>query len=144
KSKGSPIYGEIKHQALNQLLDYLALDNNDVFVDLGSGVGKVVLHTALVTPVKKAIGIELSTTRFLEAKEALKRASQWSPYIRSRCAFKNADLMEVNLSKATVIYTCSTAFSMAFMKKVSERLGSFTHDFRLVSPQELPQNKHFQ
>lgn len=142
-SKGSPLYGEINHQAVNNLLEYLALGPKDVFVDLGSGVGKVVLHAALKTEVKRAIGVELSTTRHHDALEALKRASEWQPKLKTRCQFINADLMTVDLKEATAIYTCSTAFSQGFMKQFTNRLADFTQNFRLITLQELPPTKHF-
>lgn len=143
KSKGSHVYGEINHQSLTKLLSYLNLGPTDVFFDLGSGVGKVILHTALTTPVKKAVGVELSQTRHHEAKAALKRACTWRPQISDHTEYLNVDLMTVDLSSATVIYTCSTAFSVSFMKKVTARLAEFTHDFRLVTLQDLPNDRHF-
>ncbi len=143
KSKGSPIYGEIKHTALAKLLDYLALTPADTFYDLGSGVGKVILHTALTSKVKKAIGVELSTARHQEAQIAFGRAREYEPSLAKRVVFLNQDLMTVDLSDATVIYTCSTAFSIKFMVEVTKRLGQFTHPFRLVTLQELPLEKHF-
>ena len=143
KSKGSPVYGEIKHTALTKLLDYLALTPADTFYDLGSGVGKVILHTALTTGVKKAIGVELSTARHQEAEIAFARARDFSPSLEERVRFINQDLMSVDLSDATVIYTCSTAFSLKFMVEVTKRLGQFTQPFRLVTLQELPLEKHF-
>jgi SAM-dependent methyltransferase len=144
KSKGSPIYGEINHQSINKLLDYLKLSPHDVFFDLGSGVGKVVLHTALFSPVKKAVGIELSEARYNEALLARKNAKIWEPTINKRCKFINADLMTVNLSSATVIYTCSTAFSMNFMRKIVARLRLLKQDFVLVTLQDLPDERHFE
>jgi len=143
KSKGSPIYGEINYLSITKLLEYLKLTEQDIFYDLGSGVGKVVVHTALFSSVKKAIGIELSEYRHNEAEIALKRACEWAPHIKKRCELKNADLMEIDLSKATVIYTCSTAFSMRFMNQVTKRLAEFTHDFRLITLQELPPCQNF-
>lgn len=143
-SKGSPVYGEINHTAFNKLLAHLNLSTKDVFYDLGSGVGKVVLHAALATHVKKAVGVELSSTRHQDALEALKRATEYKSNLKNRCAFLNSDLMNVDLKEATAIYTCSTAFSQVFMKQVTDRLTHFTHEFRLITLQDLPSTKHFE
>lgn len=143
QSKGSPTYGEINHQALVKLLDYLKLTSDDVLYDLGSGVGKVVLQTALLTPVKKAVGVELSTNRHQDAELALANARSFAKDIDQRCLFTNADLMSVDLTAATVVYTCSTAFSAGFMNQVTKRLGEFSHNFRLISLQDLPNERHF-
>jgi ribosomal protein L16/L10AE len=143
ESKGSPVYGEITHQSVNKLLDYLNLGTKDIFFDLGSGVGKVVLQTALITPIKKAIGIELSEVRHKDAISALEKAMQWVPDIYHKCEFRNADLMTQDLSQATVIYSCSTAFSLGFMKKITKRLAEYTHKFRVITLQDLPDERYF-
>lgn len=140
KSKGSPVYGEINHQALNKLLDYLKLGPKDVFYDLGSGVGKVIIQTALTTRVKLAVGIELSGTRHDSAKQALDRAIEMHPMLKNRVRFLQKDLLTVDLKPATVIYTCSTAFSESFMNKLTKHLVRFTHPFRLISLQDLPEH----
>lgn len=141
QSKGSPIYGEINHQALGHLLDYLRLGPKDVFYDLGSGVGKVIVHSVLATKVGRALGVELSKVRYQEALTALKRAQSFEPRIRERLKFLNQDLLTTNLGDATVIYTCSTAFSQLFMNRMTERLLEFKQPYKLVSLQELPENK---
>lgn len=143
QSKGSPIYGEINFQSLKKLIDHLKLNNNDVFYDLGSGVGKVVIQTALTSPVKKSIGVELSLMRYQDAQKALTIAQHFDKTLLSRCNFVNADMLTVDLSDASVIYTCSTAFSEQFMKKITSYLASFKQPFRLVSLQDLPDTKHF-
>jgi len=143
ESKGSPIYGEINHEALNKLLKYLRLGPKDVFFDLGSGVGKVITQTLLTTPVKLAVGVELSKIRHHDARLAMKRAYDFDPSIKNRVRLLNKDLLTVDLHEATVIYTCSTAFSQLFMKKLTKRLQSFNHHFILVSLQDLPEIPEF-
>lgn len=143
KSSGNPLYGEIKHGSIEKLVDYLNLTKADVFFDLGSGIGKVVVQVALLSPVKKSVGIELSKTRHKDATSALMEAYTWLPHLKNRCEFLNADLMTADLSSATVIYTCSTAFSIRFMKKIVTRLATLPQDFKLISLQELPENIYF-
>lgn len=40
------------------MLDTISVDPSDVFIDLGSGVGQVVLQVAASVQLKKCIGIE--------------------------------------------------------------------------------------
>lgn len=40
------------------MIDQISITENDVFIDLGSGVGQVVLQIAASTKAKKCIGIE--------------------------------------------------------------------------------------
>lgn len=143
QSKGSPLYGEINYQALNKLLSFLKLRSNDIFYDLGSGVGKVITQTLLTTPVKQAVGVELSKVRHDDALLALKRADEFDASIQRRVQLLNEDLLQVDLTRATVIYTCSTAFSQLFMNKMTKRLASFDHAFKLISLQDLPDHPDF-
>ena len=143
-SKGSPIYGEITVTSTNRLLSHLKLTNKDIFYDLGSGVGKVILFAGLFTPVKKAVGVELSKVRHQDSLLALDRAQAFDQSLTQRCLFKNANFMDLDLQKASIIYSCSTAFSLGFMSKLTARLAKFTHDFRLITLQDLPDERHFE
>ena len=51
------VYGETSFQFIQQMIDEFKFGDNDVFYDLGSGVGQVVLHVAAATKCK-CIGIE--------------------------------------------------------------------------------------
>lgn len=52
-------YGTVPYRLINTILDHLQLSNNDVFVDLGCGKGRV-LCIASMRPIKKSIGVEYS------------------------------------------------------------------------------------
>lgn len=142
-SAGSPVYGEITIASIDKLIDHLKLSSKDVFFDLGSGVGKVVIQVAANSKVKKAVGIELSKTRHKDACIAFKKAVEYLPQIQKRCEFICDDLLEADLKAATVIYTCSTAFSQKFMVQVAKMLLKYKHPFLLVSLQDLPIIKGF-
>lgn len=48
----SSIYGELTRRGVQQMLNYLQLKKEDVFYDLGSGVGKVVLQIAMAASIR--------------------------------------------------------------------------------------------
>ncbi|GMG17819.1 unnamed protein product [Phytophthora fragariaefolia] len=54
--------GEILPHGITKLLDELReigpIDERDVFLDIGAGLGNIVVHVALATTVQRAIGIE--------------------------------------------------------------------------------------
>ena len=54
------VYGEISHDLVRRITKYVKLTKDDVFIDLGSGVGHVVLQIAASTSCKKAYGIEIA------------------------------------------------------------------------------------
>lgn len=140
RAKSSSLYGEITFASLDKLLSYLDINERDVFFDLGSGVGKVVLQVAMTAPVKKAFGIELSATRYKDSKLVLDRAAKEKWVLRRKCEFRKENILETDLSKASIIYTCSTAFPMTFMKRLAKKLSEVKKPLRIVTTQELPEN----
>jgi SAM-dependent methyltransferase len=143
-SNGSPTYGELLPTATLRLLAQLELDRRDQFVDLGAGVGKVVLLAAMTTNVRAALGIELSTTRVAVAQQALARARRARVRGATRVRMLEADMLRCPLEDATVVYTCSTAFSSAFMRRLVRRLATLPKLRMLVSLQDLDPHRAFE
>lgn len=52
------MYGETSYDLVCQMIDHVKVSEEDTFIDLGSGVGQVVLQLAASTPCKMAWGIE--------------------------------------------------------------------------------------
>lgn len=52
------VYGETSFQFVQQMIDDIGINENDVFIDLGSGIGQVVLHVAAAAKCSRCIGIE--------------------------------------------------------------------------------------
>ena len=69
----SESYGEILYPGVNKLLSLLALTNEDYFVDVGSGLGKLAMQVFLNSAVKKVYGIELIPELHQQALLALQR-----------------------------------------------------------------------
>ncbi|KAI0989522.1 hypothetical protein GJ496_002538 [Pomphorhynchus laevis] len=67
----SQTYGELDFDAGHALFQCMNLSNNDIFLDLGSGIGNVVLQAALTFHCRKSYGIELSAYRANCAREML-------------------------------------------------------------------------
>jgi SAM-dependent methyltransferase len=133
---GSDVYGEIRPAAAAKLFDYLDLRADDVFFDLGSGAGKVVVHAALGTDVGLAVGVEMSKARHQLARSVLRSARAQGLDV-SACRLRNADLMRTSLDGATVIYSCNTAFSDAFLTRLANRVARLSPGVRFLSTAEL-------
>lgn len=144
RSRGSATYGELMPTATVRLLEQLKLTRADRFYDLGAGVGKVVLLAALTTPVARAVGIELSRRRVELGNQALARARAERVPGAGRAELLEADMLRCDLDDATVVYTCSTAFSSAFMRKLVRRLAALPKLRMLVSLQELDDQRWFE
>ena len=123
RSRGSATYGELQPTATLKLLEHLQLGRRDVFVDLGSGAGKVPIAAGIFTKVGRARGIELSHERHLLACEARARAVARRHLPRRKCELIHGDLRRAPFDDATVVYTCSTAFSTPFLMGIARRLA---------------------
>jgi len=139
----SPTYGEMLPAATNHLLRYLQLGPKDVFYDLGSGVGKVILQTAMTVPVASCVGIELMRSRHRIAQRLIGRARSEGLLQAADCRARNSDFMRARLGDATVVYSCSTAFPTDLMMGLAARLARLPIGLRLVSTQELEDNDWF-
>jgi SAM-dependent methyltransferase len=143
-SDGSATYGELLPTSTLRMLEQLDLDRRDRFVDLGAGVGKVVLLAAMTTAVGGVLGVELSATRVAVAREALARARRARVPGARKVRMLEADMLRCPLDEATVIYTCSTAFSSAFMRRLVRRLAKLPKLRMLVSLQDLDPHRAFE
>ena len=52
------VYGETSYELVCQMIDQIDVTEDDTFVDLGSGVGQVVLQMAAATLCKICLGVE--------------------------------------------------------------------------------------
>lgn len=85
--------------------DMAPVSSSDVVYDLGSGDGRL-LFAALERGASRVVGIELNPDHAAEAAETARKRG-----LSDRAAFVNADIMETDLSGATIIvcYLFSTA-----------------------------------
>jgi SAM-dependent methyltransferase len=144
-AKSSAVYGEITFSSLNKALEKVNLGPKDVFYDLGSGVGKVIMQAALAGGAKSYIGLELSKLRYDASIKALQMAKDLKIIKNaSKVNFYCEDFLQADLSKATVIYTCSTAFSIKFMALLAEKLSSLKKGLRVISLQDFPEGFGFE
>ena len=136
-SQSSSVYGEITPAAAEKLIEYMQLGPRDVFYDLGSGVGKLLIHTAMLCRPKRIVGLELSRSRHNMAKTALERAIKEKLLKTKNIEFVCADILKRNLSDATVVYTCSTAFPERFFNKLVKKISTLKAGTRFISLTEV-------
>lgn len=140
---GDATYGEITFDGLATLLKELQLTDKDVFYDLGSGVGKVVVQVALTTPAT-ATGVELCPSRAAKAAQIKNDLiTRGALKNKKKLTFIEGNIMDVPLSDATVIFMCSTCFSPELMKKLTDKLARLKKGTRILTLKELYPNKAF-
>ena len=138
--ESAPTYGEILYESYLEILNYLNLGPEDVLCDLGSGVGKVVMQTALDSRVGKCVGIELSASRSASAGKALERLKTLEPHAASRCQFVEEDFLKADLAGVTAIYMCSTCYPLELMQQLVDKFLELKPGLRVISLKALPQN----
>lgn len=113
---GSNTYGEITQKGTNDLVKHFKsyFNSDTVFYDLGSGLGKMVLHIGIQYEIKKSIGIEYSEERHQGAIDLQKQyASKYN-----NIQFYKGNFLTHNLSDATVVYVDNTCLESKLMKKL--------------------------
>jgi hypothetical protein len=150
-------YGEVTPLGARQLFDILGMTTRTkpirkkevVFVDLGSGVGKLVIQAYLEVPlVTKSMGIELSCCRHEVAVQA------WERLVLVRSSGKEngddflldiskpgdtslelvqADFFNVDVSRATHIYVSSLCFTQQMMRQLEEKLYAQAFNLECVA-----------
>jgi hypothetical protein len=137
EAKYSPsTYGEITELGSRQLFYYLhLLDEKEevVFLDLGSGVGKLVVQAYMELPrLTHAMGIELSSTRHSIAERGwdyvrpdAERVRQMgvAPCQDATLELHRGDLFDLDVANVTHIYVASLCFSVEMMERLGEMLS---------------------
>jgi hypothetical protein len=116
-----------------------------VFVDLGSGVGKMVALAALECEgIRRSIGVELCSTRHQRATLACERLGAClSPEHHQRCQcieLTNGNMLEAlePIGAATHVYVSSLLFNEETMKQLAILLDAAPHILCIGSLQEFP------
>lgn len=118
-------YGEILLPSIDKLLRIISCSNEDVFVDYGSGLGKIVLHVFLKTVVKAAYGIELSPELHKHAVNAAKKLHYDLPDLydgERQLEFFLGDFLERPISNATIAIINATCFTQPLLNKLGKVL----------------------
>lgn len=127
------LYGEINSAGVATLFQHTALQptlqrHDFVFVDLGSGTGKMTTQVAIDhTHCMRAIGVELSETRHSAGVSALAEGVDrgWiSADQRSRILLLNQNALEADMSEANVVYLANYAFSDELSQRIADAVLS--------------------
>lgn len=145
---GSLIYGELTKQELQNYFQEITklIKHTDQFIDLGSGLGKVVMTAALSLPFRSCVGVELmpyrhelALRRFEGFCQAIARELEKLPceieqfrQVPQRVTFRLEDMFASDVSQASLIFMYSTCFG-SIMHKIAEKLANEAPEGCLVS-----------
>ncbi|WP_374580547.1 histone methylation protein DOT1-like protein [Pseudoduganella sp.] len=145
---GRLVYGEFTPQELDNYFAVLAPwlpeqgRGGGHFIDLGSGLGKVVMTAALALPGMRCSGVELLGYRHEMAQARLAALlaagdAQAATAIAARVRLRQQDMFEADVSDATVVYLYSTCFA-PLMERLGEKLARELPQGALVSTTTVP------
>lgn len=133
-------YGECTPEAVAQMLSLTEAREGDVFYDLGSGTGKMVVYAAFLAPLKKSVGIELLPELHTAAQMVGEQyRTEIQPQMedarrKTELCFQLGDIFEADLSDATIIVShCCTCFDDALMQRLSDKLESCNPGTRIIT-----------
>ncbi|XP_017758747.1 PREDICTED: histone-lysine N-methyltransferase, H3 lysine-79 specific isoform X1 [Eufriesea mexicana] len=134
------VYGETSYELVCQMIDQIDVTDDDVFVDLGSGVGQVVLQMAAATLCKICIGVERADvpSRYAQSMEVNFR--KWLNWYGKRCGEYRlvkgdflADEHRESITGATIVFVNNFAFGPTVDHQLKERFADLRDGARIVS-----------
>lgn len=149
-AKGAPTYGEILWESADELFKELKISKKDRIYDLGCGTGKFITQAYLQTPAKKFVGVDLSQTRLLHAQnvqsgimDQAKKVLGKRKFTKKKWEYRHENIVETDISDATVVYMCSTCYSDELMSDITERLSFCKKGLRVATLKQMPFHPNF-
>ncbi|KAI6656886.1 hypothetical protein LOD99_16188 [Oopsacas minuta] len=143
------VYGESSYDLVADVISELKITEDDIFLDLGSGVGNVVLQVAAAANCT-CYGIEKNEIPADYAKEMEEEFLQWMDwYGKSFGDFEllHGDFLDADnysyIKKSTIIFVNNFAFGPRLNHKLKEIFSGLSDGTRIVTSLELaPLNFH--
>lgn len=121
------VYGEVLRSGVDVIISkidkYKKPTEKDVFVDIGSGCGKLVMHMSISSNIKTLVGVELLTQRHNYAK-----------YIKQNIIpdnnsvfFINKDIKDFDLSISTIVFINDLCLDNRLVLDIYESLPKGCH-----------------
>ena len=119
-------YGEMLLEPFARILDAVKPLPGEVFYDLGSGTGKVLVMADQLFPFGRVTGIEFLPTLHATANEILGRYTQeFRPALvqpRGPVISKHGDMLTEDLSNADIIFVHATCMPSSLIDALGEKL----------------------
>ena len=130
-------YGEITPLGMTTLGKRMGLGADDVFADLGSGLGRAVVQAVAEFNVKRSVGVELAGSRH---RRAMMQLYDLDDGIASRVRFVLGDCADSELwgrggclEDVTALYISSLLFAPPLMQRLADRLATAPACLRMVA-----------
>ncbi|XP_061681046.1 histone-lysine N-methyltransferase, H3 lysine-79 specific isoform X2 [Syngnathoides biaculeatus] len=134
------VYGETSFDLVAQIIDEMEMMDEDTFVDLGSGVGQVVLQVAAATNCKHYYGVEKADIPATYAETMDKEFKKWmkwygkkhGEYTLERGDFLSEEWKE-RIANTSIIFVNNFAFGPEVDHQLKERFANMKEGGKIVS-----------
>ncbi|XP_060807774.1 histone-lysine N-methyltransferase, H3 lysine-79 specific isoform X2 [Amyelois transitella] len=134
------VYGETSYELVCQMIDQIDITAEDVFVDLGSGVGQVVLQMAAATPCRVCLGVEKAEVPSKYAESMDSHFRTWMKWYGKKYGeyklIKGDFLLDEHREKinaATIVFVNNFAFGPHVDHQLKERFADLKDGAKIVS-----------
>uniref|UniRef100_A0A8C8HJT9 Histone-lysine N-methyltransferase, H3 lysine-79 specific n=1 Tax=Oncorhynchus tshawytscha TaxID=74940 RepID=A0A8C8HJT9_ONCTS len=134
------VYGETSFDLVAQIINEMEMMEEDTFVDLGSGVGQVVLQVAAATNCKHYFGVEKADIPATYAESMDKEFKRWmkwygkkhGDYTLERGDFLS-EVWKDRIANTSVIFVNNFAFGPEVDHQLKERFANMKEGAKIVS-----------
>lgn len=117
-NKENLIYGETPYFTLYKILNYIKPTKDDIFYDLGSGVGKAVFFTNAYFKIK-SIGIDIIPS-FIQNSKCIKQK-----FKLENIEFYQGNFIDFDIKNGTIFYIAGTCFDDDMIDKITQKIKEF-------------------
>lgn len=129
----APTYGELSFEGVEALLTHALGSMHEgvepVFVDLGSGLGKVCMQAAITQKFSRVVGVELSGSRHALAMKALSQLELINSQAAGRVQMVSGDILAQSLAfpSPTVIFCANLTFNSNVIAMIAQKCIAELH-----------------
>lgn len=118
------IYGEVLCNGVDQIINKINryFGNNYIFIDIGSGLGKIVIHNAILAK-GTFIGVDIVKERVMYAKYLKNKIIPENDNV----FFINKDIKDFDLSIANVVFLNSVSFDNKEVIEIYNKIPTGCH-----------------
>lgn len=117
----SETYGEVLYPSIDKLISIIKWQDDDIFYDLGSGLGKVALRIFFKTNIKIVHGIELRYELHHVAQTILAKIKIQKDLFPSgrELIFSHGDFLKNSFKDASILFIASPCFSLCILDSLA-------------------------
>jgi SAM-dependent methyltransferase len=138
-AKGNEIYGELYYQSVEKLLKHLKIGSSDHFLDIGSGLGKLIFQVFLTTPAYAVTGVEINAKRYAISNQVKTLMMNRQDVVgKGILNIIEGDFLYIHFKDVTIAYVCSTVFSYELLEAIGQKINAMSTVHTVVSLRKLP------